>query len=237
MFARFGLEEIAASVARTNPDGAKNIIRKTYKNYIKNHGLSGSFDAVKNTSRGNPDSFWEMMHMPDDHWQQTFVRGKEIEKGLSQEVKSQIGRAVACSKGEVKKEHWPGITVLGEMGKQPEAIKLAPKDAPKARTPVPTYGSARPAAKNEPLRPKRVQKKRGYSEDTYEGYAEGYVDDDPQDGYSTGNGDDDFGSRKRAKKVGSSVVCGANFAADLQKSQANQFQGPVHNGYHGMVGA
>jgi hypothetical protein len=51
-------------------------------------------------------------------------------------------------------------------------------------------------------RPKRNAKKRTYGDSSFEGYGEGFVDDDTQEtGYSTAEGDDRAVSRKRPKKV------------------------------------
>jgi hypothetical protein len=59
----------------------------------------------------------------------------------------------------------------------------------------------------DPARPKRAGKKRRYDERSFEGYGEGYVDDDVDmaaGGYSTGDGEDGRRSgKKRRKKVGS----------------------------------
>lgn len=61
-------------------------------------------------------------------------------------------------------------------------------------------GGYRPPKQQEMARPKRAIKKRGYDEASFEGYGEGFVDDEMGDGgYSTGDGED---GRKRRKKVG-----------------------------------
>jgi len=180
------------------------------------------------------------MRLPEEEWNAQFVRGKEIEKGLP--IMSSLGKALTMSKGTLKKEQW-NSSVLGELSVPPataDPTKVASKIAPKVRTPVPS-GSINPAVprptKGEAVRPKRVKTARTYGESTYEGYAEGYIDDDLQDaGYSTGDGDEKR-ARKRAKKVGR-LLCDAIFMANTEKTPTNQFQAPMHTSYGpGMVGA
>jgi len=225
LFARYGLDDIAASVARVK-DGKKNVIRKTYKNYIKNLGISGAFDVDKKESREDPSSLWSMMRLPEEEWNAQFVRGREIEKGLPPAIMSSLGKALTMSKGTLKKEQW-NSSVLGELSVIPstaDPTKAASKVAPKVRTPMPS-GSMNPAVprptKGEAVRPKRKTTRTAYDDTSFEGYGEGFVDDDLQDaGYSTGDGDEKR-ARKRAKKT-----------------PTNQFQAPMHQSYGpGMVGA
>ena len=94
--------------------------------------------------------------------------------------------------------------------------------------------------KAEIARPKRNVKKRGYEESSFEGYGEGYVDDDMVDtGYSTAEGDDRGISQKRRKKVGSDELLLSTLTNSPQSATSHSYPGPMrHNSYGpGMVGA
>jgi hypothetical protein len=47
LFKEYSLENIAGAVARVDATGAKKSLRKTYKNYLRDLKLTGSFDSVK----------------------------------------------------------------------------------------------------------------------------------------------------------------------------------------------
>ncbi|KAH8821847.1 Rox3 mediator complex subunit-domain-containing protein [Xylogone sp. PMI_703] len=220
LFQLYGLGPIAASVARLLPNGQKNVIRKTYKGYMKNLGLSGQFDAVKKDLE-DPDTLFAMTVAPDEEWEVHNRRGREIEKGMAELASNSLGRAMTMAKGVVPKELW-NSSVLGELAAQDHTSIVK-----QATSKLPTAASA-PAvrepinARTEIPRPKRNIKKRTYGDSSFEGYGEGYVDDDMQEGYSTGDGDERGAGKKRKKTP-----------------TAHNFQGPPirHNSYGpGMVG-
>ncbi|KAH6684029.1 Rox3 mediator complex subunit-domain-containing protein [Halenospora varia] len=222
LFDLYGLNGIAQSVARHKPDGSKNSLRKTYKNYFKTFDLAGSWD-VKAKPAGDVDpktSLEGLMMIPEEEWQAQSVRQKEIGRGLSDTAMANMNAAFKMSKGRIPKESW-NPSVLGEIG--PRAVAAEPAKAMhngvKAQA-LPNAAVAR-TAKGEIPRPKRNVKKRSYGDSSYEGYGEGFVDDDTQEtGYSTGEGDDRSG-RKRPKK-----------------GPAHNFQGPMRQNSYGpgMVG-
>lgn len=196
MFALYSLEDIAKSIARTNPDGSKGVkLRKTYKNHIKDHGLSGSFDSVKREMDA-PDTLFAMMIAPEEEWDMQYRRGREVEKGLSL-VLPNMTKAFTMAKGVLPKGSW-NSSVLGELSAAPiEPSKLVQSGN---RTPHAHNPAISRTAKTEIQRPKRSGKKRTYNERDFEGYGEGFVDDDSHEaGYSTGEGEGL--SRKRPKKV------------------------------------
>jgi len=173
-------------------------LRKSYKNHLKTHKISGNFDENKKEIDA-PDTLFAMMMNPEDEWDALNIRGKDLSKGLSEIVVSSLGKALSMAKGPIPK---------GLFNQD----KLFPPDTNPAPTgKVLANGNSTPnlvnpsvvrAAKSELPRPKRNIKKRTYGDTSYEGYGEGYVDDDTQEtGYSTGDGDDRSGSRKRPKKV------------------------------------
>lgn len=237
----YGLNDLAKSVARTGPDGqSKGVkLRKTYKNHIKDHGVSGAFDSKKREF-DSPESLFMMMIAPAEEWDAQHTRGKEIEKGFGELDDSVLLKAFTMARGTISKTTWDS-SVLGELAATPAPVEPAKVVQNGARMVQPQAGGVSRTAKSELSRPKRATKKRTYQDSSFEGYGEGYVDDDSHDvGYSTGDGDERGAGRKRPKKV-----CGMlyiqNFIADTeQNTPGHSFQGaPVrHNSYGpGMVGA
>lgn len=237
MFERYKFYELAKSVARkdaNNPDGIS--IRKTYKSVFKK--LAGNFDVEKKDPE-RPDTLSAMMATPAEEWDAQF-NGNEISKGLSETVTSNIGKAFTMSKGGIPRSLW-NSTVLGEVAAPVVPAKVAGKpvgNAPK----LPQAASALQISKEIP-RPKRNVKKRAYGDSSFEGYGEGFVDDDLQEaGYSTGDGEDRGGSRKRPKKVCITYMLHSQSGiANNDKTGAshNFQQGPLRQNSYGpgMVGA
>lgn len=225
LFARYGLEDIAASVARVDDNGVKKSVRKTYKNYMRT--LSGAFDSVKKED-GAPDTMLYTINLPSTEWDAKYGSTAQIEKGLPEAALANLGKAMTMARGAIPKSVW-NPSVLGELNSAPAAAATAKGVQNAVKTPVPRVAApevSRPV-KGEAPRPKRNIKKRQYGDSSFEGYGEGYVDDDLQDGgYSTGGaGDDDdrAGGRKRPKK----------------NSGSTHFQGAVRQNSYGpgMVGA
>ena len=233
----YSLKDIAASVARFHPNGQKNALRKTYKGFIKNAGLAGQFDVVKKDLEA-PDTLFAMMMVPEEEWVGQWVRGKEVERGISANASASLGKAMTMARGVVPRDRW-NPAVLGELGAPPS--KVAPSSAvPHPTTVAASQNLAVPrAGKTDPPRPKRSVKKRSYGDSSFEGYGEGYLDDDLEDGgYSTGDGDD-RGARKRPKKVGSSLTFSSCVTDNHKTTSNHNYQGPVRQNSYGpgMVGA
>ncbi|CAD6441190.1 2a35c909-96a0-4f26-bf0d-42f083a574ca [Sclerotinia trifoliorum] len=226
LYDRFGLQGIAASLARVTPDGKKNTVRKTYKGYVKSLGIAGQFDAVKGPEPDQPGSLYSLINPGGptavrEAWDQIEVQGREIDKGIPDELRSSLSKAVIMARGTIPKDRW-NHSVIGEMGNQivNDPLKAVPA---KAKAPI-SQGTMSVPKQNrgaaDIARPKRTVKKRSYGDASYEGYGEGYIDDEA--GYSTGDGDDRAGGRKRPKKTPTS----------------HGFQGPMRQSYGpGMVGA
>lgn len=147
-----------------------------------------------------------MMREPEHEWMVTQCLGKEIEKGLPQNVRAALPAAMTMAKGVIPKQMWDS-SVLGELDipekKLAAQVPLKPTSVGMQKSVSQQSGAIPRSSKADLARPKRAVKKRGYDESSFEGYGEGYVDDDMVDaGYSTGEGDD-RGSGKRRKKVGS----------------------------------
>ncbi|KAG0648331.1 Mediator of RNA polymerase II transcription subunit 19 [Hyphodiscus hymeniophilus] len=203
LFAKYGLEEIAASVARVDDDGKKKIVRKTYKNYMRS--LSGAFDPPKKEP-GSQDTndMLSMMLLPEEEWDATMGRSTQVEKGLPEEALANLGKAVTMTRGVIPRTVWKP-NVLGELNSTPAypAVKTDPNGI-KKQAPFPHSVGVPRTIKGEAVRPKRATKKRSYGDSSFEGYGEGFVDDDIRDAGSFTGGDDDddkAGGRKRPKKV------------------------------------
>ena len=208
LFERYNLTGLAAEVARILPNGEKNAIRKTYKGHIKKLGVHGHWDSVKEDWE-RPDSLLNLAKMPEEEWKVHFVQNKDVNQGFTSEVSAKLMRACVMSKGTVPRNCWDS-SVLGDLapGKGDRQSSSARPTAPNTPNPmVPGPGLNRPKAQTpvsaqEAARPKRNIKKRGYGDSSFEGYGEGYADDDggAETGYSTGEGDM-ASNQKRRKKV------------------------------------
>lgn len=224
-------------MARPKADGTGNKLRKTYKNFMKNLGLSGNFEPDKK-ELGAPDTLWAMIDMGEEEWNQKHVGGKEVSNGLSKIASDSMGKAFAMARGTIPKSAWDS-SVLGEV-----AASAAASQPPKsvhngAKTPH-TQNAAGSQAAKDALRPKRNVKKRAYGDSSFEGYGEGYVDDDMQEmGYSTGDGEDRGGGRKRPKKVCYLLHLKQVMADTDETAQSNFQQGAMRQNSYGpgMVGA
>lgn len=204
LFEMYGLTDLAAEVARVLPNGEKNALRKTYKGHIKKLGVQGHFDEVKQDPM-RQDGLIAMVRCPQDVWDAHFVRGKELREGFNHETQQRLLRATTMAKGFVPRSVWD-TSVLGDLapGKGENRTSSARPTAPS--TPLASAGLAGfPRAKvGTPLaqdRSKRNIKKRAYGDSSFEGYGEGYPDDDlsAETGYSTGEGDMVSGHKRRKK--------------------------------------
>lgn len=206
----YNLTDLAAEVAREKPNGEKNALRKTYKGHIKRLGVAGHFDVAKKPEDA-PSDFMALLQVPDFEWDIHFKNGREIEAGLSETTLSTMGRAFTMSKGPIPKSLWDS-SVLGDLAPssgertKPSSGKPTAPGTPLAATPG---ASNRPKPHlqpgHDPNRPKRNIKKRSYGDSSFEGYGEGFPDDDGgvDGGYSTGEGE---GGQKRRKKVNTLTI-------------------------------
>jgi len=205
---------------------------------MKNLGLSGAFDAVKKDWE-SPDSIYSMTFQPVEEWEAQNIRGKEIEKGIPETAAVSMSKAMTMSRGVIPKEAW-NSSVLGELVAPPAPVEPAKVVHNGVKMPLPQNAGVSRTAKADVPRPKRNVKKRTYGDSSFEGYGEGYVDDDLQEaGYSTGDGDDRAGARKRPKKVGSFLFVQYFIADKHETAPSHSFQGPIRQNSYGpgMVGA
>lgn len=212
LFEMFGLTGLASKMAREKPNGEKNALRKSFKSQVKELAIDGAYDTKKDERQDNdPEGFFAMLGLPEDVWYAHNVKGKEIQDGFSSQTQANLPKAMTMLKGKVRKEHWDPYILgsldpsaqLGDSTANPaNSAKPSELNTPAASTPSTLV---RPKANNQPLtpghdpnRPRRNIKKRSYGDSSFEGYGEGYPDDDAG-GYSTGDGDDRNGTKRRKK--------------------------------------
>ncbi len=257
MFEAFNLTGIATDMARTLPNGEKNAIRKTYKGHIKKLGVNGHFDSVKRELDAE-DGFMRLIHEPEDSWSARQVKSKEVERGLSDESLAALRQAMTMARGTIPKSDWDSA-VLGDLaseklsggGKSSLSGKATTPNTPlhpgvaRSKAPLPATLAQVQAQAQEAARPRRSIKKRSYGDSSFEGYGEGFPDDDggADAGYSTGEGDERGTGQKRRKKVLSDSPPRRHvepLADVLQNPGPAQFaSGPVRQQNYGpgMVGA
>lgn len=233
----YSQKPLAATVARTDPvTGEKRKIRKTYKGKIQQFGLAGRNQEVKHPE-GKPGGLVEMMHWPDEEWQNQKVAGKELEKGLGEATLSKLERAMKMSRGPLpgfdasvlgldnpapisqdsKKPSQPPVNNIRQQ--TPNTTNTTNQSAAKTtNTPRPTTNNPPPtsSATGEAARPKRTGKKRRYDEHSFEGYGEGFVDDEI--GYSTSDREERRNSSTTSTGVGSGAKKRKKVSSDTHKS-------------------
>lgn len=167
---------------------------------MKRLGVAGQFEPHKKPETA-PSEFMELVMAPQDYFEVHNVQGKEIANGLSDMTISLLGRAMTMAKGTIPKPVWD-TSVLGDLTPSNGDVSKASSKPATPGTPLASTPTNVPRSKHslaighDPTRPKRNIKKRAYGDNSYEGYGEGFPDDDG--GYSTNDGD---GAQKRRKKV------------------------------------
>lgn len=204
----FGLQPLAATVARTDPvTGEKiNKMRKSYEGQLKTLGLAGRNRSVKH-EEGKLMGLREMTLWPEEEWRNQKVGGKDILKGLPSEIMAKLDKAMEMQPGPLPNNNeWENL--LGNDNPKPvepiKASKVPNKPLSKAN------GQANGNTANaETVRPQRTNKKRSYGDASFEGYtgyAEGFEDDDADTGGGYSSGDTQFSRKsgraaKKRKKV------------------------------------
>ncbi|PNY29112.1 Mediator of RNA polymerase II transcription subunit 19 [Tolypocladium capitatum] len=244
LFEMFGLTDLAAEVAREKPNGEKNALRKTYKGHIKRLGVAGHFDVQKKKEEELSD-FVAMIQVPELEWNVHQVKGREIGNGLSEATLSSLGRALTMCRGPIPKAIWD-TSVLGDLApangdaSKPASARPTAPNTPLAPTPNPMGRSkSLLALGHDPTRPRRNIKKRSYGDSSFEGYGEGFPDDDAglDTGYSTGEGEP---GQKRRKKVSRFRRLRCTSPPDIYQNSGNSPPYPTmrQQSYGpGMVGA
>ncbi|EON61353.1 hypothetical protein W97_00567 [Coniosporium apollinis CBS 100218] len=196
LIALYGLEQIAASVARKDPvTGEKiNKLRKSYEGQIKRLQIGGKNKAVVEEGQ-----FMNMLIYPDFEWHVQKVQGKEMTNPSA--LLSKLDRALQMGSGKLPPSEdakWKGI-IAQEEAPKPKPLVDAKKGAVGQ---VGGRASPAPSPLIKPSRPERTGTKRRYDDASYEGY-EGYGDDAATE--SAGGEDERWGGgakKKRRKEYG-----------------------------------
>ncbi|KAI9841738.1 MAG: hypothetical protein M1837_000399 [Sclerophora amabilis] len=224
----YSLQPLAATVSRTDPiTGEKKKTRKTYKKYLQMFSLAGRNSEVSHP-KDQPGGFEDIMAWPEEEWDNQKVAGKDVNDGLSDATLTKLERAMDLGPGPL-----PGFDA-SQLGLDVPSAKDAKK--PLSQAPVVPQKSAQSnggpssvlsnggeSPPGDPARPKRVTKKRRYDERSFEGYGEGFADDDVDAAAavyrSDSEKDDDrrgsMGKKKRKKVFLIMVLTVAKIAADV----------------------
>ena len=178
---------------------------------MKNFGLAGRNKAMKHEESPTSMGLVEMSAWPDEEWHNQKVSGKELSKGLSGGALSKLEKALKLEPGPVpKNDEWENI--LGHETRKGPAIEGKAKQpiqptikAPKVNGQMNGVATAAVSEKGV-ARPQRAKKRTRYDDASFEGYGEGFVDDDrdDDDGYTSNEGSKrSSGSRKKRRKVSS----------------------------------
>lgn len=217
LLSRYGLSDLHAKVARTDPVTHEKInkLRKSYEGQIKTFALAGRNKPTKDEI---PEGQWSSLNMmilePEESWYASKVMGKRIE--VTPDLEARLQRATFLQPGRTKNhEHWEDVLghekprpVQGQdsMGKKPlpGAMQRGQVNGSTVRTMSQAAGEA--------IRPRRSGKKRSYADNSFEGYGDGFVDDEAVDMDQTFLSNSEDGShgpgRKKRKKVRRSISLG-----------------------------
>ena len=215
----YGLDGLAATVARTDPQTGEKInkMRKSYEGQLKTFALSGRNKSVKHDpSKGM--SLSEMAAWPEEEWQKQKVSGKDIKDGMPESMKGKLEKAMQMLPGPVpENDKWEDLLGIEKVkptdSNKDKGLKNAPAGKPSGQQVngirLPNNASTNTGQVAEPIRARRTTKKRRYDEGSFEGYGEGYVDDEMDVGYTSGESRstrNSAGNRKRRKTKVSSLA-------------------------------
>lgn len=215
LIALYGLNSIAASVARKDPvTGQKiNKIRRSYDGKIKQLGIAGKNKSVKKVGE-----LAAIMDFPDEEWQNQKVFGKGISRGLPDAIQAKLERALKMVPAKLPnglQEKWEDFVNLDDSAKPKPTPSVAPKKPSLSTSTRPgampdsQRPSNGPSPTAESARPRRSGKKRRYDDDSFEGYGEGFVDDVDRSGYSTPLVEEEsrgLAAKKKRRRVGRSKL-------------------------------
>jgi hypothetical protein len=190
-------------------------MRKSYEGKVKNLGLAGRNRAVKHEN-GKDLGLLEMTRWPEEEWHNQKIAGKDVHNGLPSGILAKLERAMQMQPGPVSntpENDWEDLLGHEKVKPLPTVAEQNPKYAMnaeklKAKPNGQVNGVRAPVGKDlaaEVLRPKRAGKKRRYDEHSFEGYGEGYVDDDGDlveaSGYTSNEGSRQSATSRKRKKV------------------------------------
>ena len=187
------LSRVAASVARFDATSGEKInrMRKSYDNHLKQLGLAGKNKSTKDGELGNAVgprkimSLSEMGGWPDEEWLNQKVSGRDVHHGISDAVKSKIDIAFHLNPGPVPDAiMWEDILGIDRPTLSNPNLRRDSKLAGQGITKSASANSKanleshHPDADQHPIRARRNTKKRRYDDGSFEGYGEGFLDDE-----------------------------------------------------------
>ena len=184
-----------------------NKLRKSYEGHLKPLGLAGKNKGVQ----AEPDKrLLESYAWPEEEYYSQKVHGKDVRRGLPAATLAKLEKAMHMQPGPLPDSgKWEEIfgfekakplgTAFDKKGKSGTSATQISEQMNGNRT------AAAAGAQSEDTRPKRAGKKRRYNDDSFEGYAEGYVDDAEDvvggEGYSSEERSRRESASKKRKKV------------------------------------
>ncbi|KAL8838057.1 MAG: hypothetical protein Q9170_002293 [Blastenia crenularia] len=211
----FGLKPLVDTVARTDANTGEKInkMRKSYEGKVKTFGLAGRNRHVKQSEQRSM-GLLETTQWPAEEWHNQKVHGRDVRDGLPQATLLKLQDAMSMRRGEVPNtpDHdWDDL--LGnEKTKPPGSVQVESgkliRQGSAARMNGQPNGIRRRSEKmsiTEANRPKRTGKRRRYDDHSFEGYGEGYDDDNEvfrdQDDISSDEARRRGGGLKKRRKV------------------------------------
>ncbi len=149
-----------------------------------------------------------MMLEPEESWYASKVMGKKIE--VNADLEARLQKTMFLQPGRTR-DHEAWEDMLGLEKPRPVQVQdpAGRKAVPGAIQRQQVNGNAvrtLSGAAGEGLRPRRVGKKRSYADNSFEGYGDGFVDDEAVDmdqSFLSNSEDGSHGpGRKKRKKVG-----------------------------------
>lgn len=195
---------------------------------MKSLGLAGRNRAVKH-EKEKMLGLAALADWPEEEWQNQKVMGRDVQKGLSSATLAKLEKAMRMQPGPIPNNNeWEDllgfekaapiqtvVETVSKAHKEKHSIKAnGLSNGPRLKTGKASASAS--ASASEAPRPKRSGKKRRYDEHSFEGYGEGFVDDDGGDtamagvggggpggpgGYSSGDGSRKSGASKKRRKV------------------------------------
>ncbi|ORY13506.1 Rox3 mediator complex subunit-domain-containing protein [Clohesyomyces aquaticus] len=184
LFDLYGLNNVAATVARTDPvTGEKiNKLRKSYEGHIKQLHISGRPKANKIEG-----ALTDPLRMPDEEWQSQKITGKDMKNAfndsgsaLSKNFDSLLsGALTGTAPGALPNPETQRYrTYIGTDEVKPKPGGTEGMSAGRVLQPNPgTPFSSAPSPAPRSMRPERSGAKRSYQDTSFVGYSEGFADD------------------------------------------------------------
>ena len=184
-----------------------NKLRKSYEGHLKPLGLAGKNKGVQ----AEPEKrLLETYFWPEEEYHSQKVHGKDVRRGLPAATLAKLEKAMHMQPGPLpdnsKWEEIFGFEKTKPIGTAFDKKGKASTSATQISEQVNGHRAVAAAgAESEETRPKRAGKKRRYNDDSFEGYAEGFVDDAEDavggEGYSSEERSRRGSGSKRRKKV------------------------------------